>query len=299
MNTNYENKLLNHFIPILYLHSKEKISPISIEEYIKNCELCINGTKTRVKKNILSEPKIVRKNKEILINKGNINLPLTNFYNNIPNKYLDYCGDYPIPNEYTINDIPIYGIVYEYKNYIDIIYIFNYYYNESYKFLFLYLGGGHQADIEHIRIRIDNKNLYNPNIPLKVLSIFFSAHSIDQGRWIKPNKIDWYNNEINGQPIVYVAKGSHANYNKPGTWYRFFGFANDKTVKNNSIIWKPKRVINLKLEDTLMSYRGDMGNNGVNDLNRQWINAPDENINSSFLYRFFYPLVNLSCISHH
>ena len=79
MNTTYENKLLNHFTPVLYLHTKEKISPISFEEYIKNCELCINGTKTRVKKNILSEPKIVRKNKEILINKGNINLPLTNF----------------------------------------------------------------------------------------------------------------------------------------------------------------------------------------------------------------------------
>ena len=44
---------------------------------------------------------------------------------------------------------------------------------------------------------------------------------------------------------------------------RIFGFANDKTIKNNlAIIWKPEIVINLNSCDDLMSYRGDMGNNG-------------------------------------
>lgn len=297
MNIQYENKILNHFIPVLYLHKNELISPISIKKYIDNCELCINGEKKKIQKNIFSEPKIVRENKDVLIEKGKISLPLNNFYNNIPNKYLNYCGDYLLPNQYNLNQIPIYGLVQEYNNFIDIIYIFNYYYRNPYKFGFFYLGTHHQADIKHIRIRIDNKNCYNKTIPLNVLSIYYSAHSIDQGRWVKPNDIDWYNNKKNEQPIVYVAKGSHANYNKPGTWYRMLGFANDKTIKDKAIIWRPDNVINLKQRDDLMSYNGDMGNNGVPDLNRHWYNPPQKNEKASLLYRFFYPLTKLNCFA--
>lgn len=297
MNTDYENELLYHFMPVLYLHKDELTSPISIKDYFNNCELCVNGTKKKIQKNLFTEPKIIRENKEVLIERGNINLPLTNFYNSIPNKYLNYCGDYLLPNQYSINQIPIYGLVKEYKEYIDVIYIFNYYYNNSYKVLGMYVGGEHQADIEHIRVRISINNLYSRIIPHEVLSIYYSAHSKDQGRWVKPDNIDWYNGIKNQQPIVYVAKGSHANYNKPGTWYRIFGFANDKTMKNNAIIWKPEIVINLNSCDDLMSYRGDMGNNGVHDLNRNWAEAPPQNIKASFLYRFFYPLIKTSCIT--
>ena len=58
---------------------------------------------------------------------------------------------------------------------------------------------------------------------------------------------------------------------------------------------KPEYVINLKTRDDLMSYRGDMGNNGAHDLNRNWYYPPSENIKGSFLYRFFYPLTKLNC----
>ena len=44
----------------------------------------------KIQKNLFTEPKIIRENKEVLIERGNINLPLTNFYNSIPNKYLNY-----------------------------------------------------------------------------------------------------------------------------------------------------------------------------------------------------------------
>tara|TARA_Y100000389_G_scaffold145439_1_gene143983 strand:+ start:525 stop:1424 length:900 start_codon:yes stop_codon:yes gene_type:complete len=297
MNIQYENKILNYFIPVLYLHTNETISPISIKKYIDNCELCINGKKKKIQKNIFTKPEIIRENKEVLIKKGKILLPLNNFYNNIPNKYLDYCGNYSLPNQYTINQVPIYGLVQEYREFIDIIYIFNYYYYNPYKFFYIYIGEAHQSDIEFIRVRIDNKNFYNRTIPFKVLSIFYSGHSTEQGRWVKPSQIDWYNNKKNAQPIVYVAKGSHANYNKPGTWYRNFGFTNDKTVRRNALVWKPDNVINLKTRDDLMSYRGDMGNNGVHDLNRKWYNPPPDNTKGSFLYRFFYPLTKLNCFS--
>ena len=51
MNIQYENKILNHFIPVLYLHKNELISPISIKKYIDNCELCINGEKKKIQMN--------------------------------------------------------------------------------------------------------------------------------------------------------------------------------------------------------------------------------------------------------
>ena len=56
-------------------------------------------------------------------------------------------------------------------------------------------------------------------------------------------------------------------------------------------------VINLKQRDDLMSYNGDMGNNGVPDLNRHWYNPPQKNEKASLLYRFFYPLTKLNCFA--
>ena len=281
LSANY--KLLYQFTPVLYLHPDELTSPMSIDSYINNCELCIGGKKKKLQKTPFNKPIIIRKDKTTLISKSKVSLPLVNKYNIMPDKYFNYCGKYNLPNRILIDQIPIYGLIKEYKDYIDIIYIFYYYYNNSYKWFNIYVGGEHQADLENIRIRI-NKLTY------EVQKIYFSAHSTGQGRWVESENIEWYNNIPNTHPIIYVAKGSHANYPKPGTWYRIFGFANDKTNKNNAIIWKPDNVINLDERDDLMSYHGDMGNNGVQDLNRNWINPPSEKIHAKFFYRFFYPL---------
>ena len=58
--------------------------------------------------------------------------------------------------------------------------------------------------------------------------------------------------------------------------------------KKNAIKWKPENVINLHERDDLMSYRGDMYNNGINDLNKFIQESPPhEKTYSTFLYRFF------------
>ena len=44
-----------------------------------------------------------------------------------------------------------------------------------------------------------------------------------------------------------------------------------------------------------MSYDGDMGNNGVDDLNRNWKIPPSEKIHPGFFYRFFYPVSKSLC----
>ena len=293
-----EYDLLNRFIPILYLHPKEETSPISIENYIENSELCIGGKRKKIQKYPWNKPIVIRKNKNILIEKGKVTLPLPTRYKIMPDKYLDYQGKYSIPNRITMDIIPIYGLIEYYENYIDIIYIFNYYYNNAYKIFGIYIGGEHQADIEHIRIRITKNKQMDKKIesfPYNVSKIYFSAHTTDQGRWVKSKNIEWHNNIPNGRPIIYVAKGSHANYPSPGTWYRIFGFANDKTKKKDAIKWKPYEVINLNDREDIMSYDGDMGNNGVDDLNRNWKIPPSEKIHPGFFYRFFYPVSKSLC----
>ena len=290
-----EFQLLHKFSPVLYLHPNELTSPISLDDYIYNCELCVGGKKKKIQKTPFNKPEIIRKDKNVLIEKNKIKLPLKTNYDIIPDKYLNYCGKYDIPNRTNIDLVPIYGLVQQYQNYIDLIYIFNYYYNNPYKFLGIYVGGEHQADLEHIRIRIINDQHYDIN-NYRVQTIYYSAHSTGQGRWEKLQNIEWYNDINNGHPIIYVAKGSHANYPNPGTWYRIFGFANDKTSKKDAIIWKPDTIINLNNRDDLMSYHGDMGNNGVHDLNRNWNIPPSSNIYATFFYRFFYPL-SKCCIS--
>ena len=70
-------------------------------------------------------------------------------------------------------------------------------------------------------------------------------------------------------------------------------------MKENAIEWKPTTIVNLKDRDDLLSYHGSMGNNGVDDFNRNWINAPSSDIHPGFCYRFFYPLSRyvLNCCS--
>lgn len=282
----YDYKILYKFMPVLYLHPDEKISPLSFEKYILKSELCVFGKRKTIQKTLFTPPETIREFRNVLINKGDIRLPLNNFYNNIPNIYLNYCGNYSKPTQPNLDLVPIYGMVRHYKHFIDIIYIFNYPYNESYKLFGMYIGGQHQADIEYIRVRIDNNNFFNDIIPITVKKIFYSAHNDNQGMWVKGKDVHWENGKINTRPIVYVSKDNHANYPWPGTWLRMLGFANDITTKKNAIIWKPNTVINLKQRDDLMSFRGKMGNNGVTSLYRDWDDIPPNN-KSSFTNRFF------------
>lgn len=75
--------------------------------------------------------------------------------------------------------------------------------------------GYHEHDIEFVRIYYVRE---------KPTSVFFSAHSPNQGSWIK-----WEDCEHgeDGALVVYVSRNSHANYHCSGIHWRMFGFAND------------------------------------------------------------------------
>jgi hypothetical protein len=142
----------------------------------------------------------------------------------------------------------------------------------------IYLAGEHQADIENVRIRINKEGT-------KITNMYFSAHGGDQCRWAHYDNIEWY--EYGVRPIVYVAKGSHANYPNSGTWWRIFGFANDKTEKG--IKWCPDNLVNLEDRSDLVNFNGPLGNGGCY-IGGTWANAAPLNQCPSFSFRFFYPV---------
>ena len=266
--TTRQLRLLAKYKPILYLHKKEEISPLSFEEYIYNSEL-YNG-----------------ENNTLLISCENITFPLSDEIKNLNNKYLNYVGGFVSPNYYRIKYVPYYGFVYEYKNHIDIVYIFNYFYKKSYKWFNINIGKQHQCDIKHIRIRINKQETH-------IIGIYFEGYNKDLGMWIlnENNNIEFENNDnLKQHPIIYVSKHSHVCYPKKGKWIKSFGFMNDYT--NKGIYWYPNHVINLDAHDNdLLSYNGKMDNSKkINNINREHYKIAPEIKNKNLVYRFFYPI---------
>lgn len=88
---------------------------------------------------------------------------------------------------------------------VDVEYWSFYAYNDG------FLGFNHEADWEHVTVSIDPKANASQG---KVLQVFFSAHK--GGTTLKPGDASL---QMDGtHPISYIAKGTHANYPKPGTY---------------------------------------------------------------------------------
>lgn len=79
------------------------------------------------------------------------------------------------------------------------------------------IDGAHEADWEHITVE------YN-TFSQQVEQVFMSAHDTE-GRYYSPNEIEW----IDQHPVVYAALGSHASYNKIGSFDRTGFRPNDYT----------------------------------------------------------------------
>jgi len=118
--------------------------------------------------------------------------------------------------------------------------------------------GEHWIDIEYITLRFYGSKQDIMNIS-NILPdyVFFSEHK--RGTWKK------YKNLISTDPEhinVFIAKSSHALYWKPSTFYRYFGFGNDKC--NNGIkiplenidicVYDPQNVDSLFEYDTLSQF---------------------------------------------
>ncbi|MEA2750269.1 MAG: hypothetical protein QOI41_4412 [Myxococcales bacterium] len=88
---------------------------------------------------------------------------------------------------------------------VDIEYWAFYAYNDG------FLTFNHEADWEHVTVSIDPKG---NDAQGKALKVFFSAHKGGTTLNVGDPKLEMDGNH----PISYVAKGTHANYSKPGQY---------------------------------------------------------------------------------
>lgn len=98
--------------------------------------------------------------------------------------------------------------------------------------------GYHYKDIERIKI------LYSMS-DFKPKKVFFSAHAWE-GTYIEISECEFtYDNSL----VVYVAKSSHANHHKPGTYWRILGFANDHCSNDG------KHIKPILIQDQTIKYK--------------------------------------------
>jgi len=253
--------LLNTYSPIAYLHTDEKYFPNSIEYILQNSSL-------------------KKKDGTILLNS-----PITS--KQLYETYKDASGNNTeiiIPddkivgqnNKNNINQVPVYGYATRIGGNVYLFYSFLYSYNGPKKVAGIRDVGAHYGDLEHITVVLDQAS--------NIKEIFYAAHSSDQGRWVKPDQVEFEGSH----PIVYIANGSHASYPKEGVVFRFYGFGNDYT--NKGLKWTPPVIRVYKdnedgfNKDTMgwIYYGGSIGKDGVGSLGaRDFLVSGDDRNNKS------------------
>lgn len=100
--------------------------------------------------------------------------------------------------------------------------------------------GSHVTDVEFVRAYYDDA--------LQPTKWFLSCHTNKDGHWIEINDVK------SDRLVVWVARGTHAHYPKPGTWVRIVGLAND--VCSNGQEWKPNKFKFLERKDEFLNVFG-------------------------------------------
>jgi len=237
-NTTKYTRLAQQFMPILYFHKKEKFFPLSIEEYLSKCSL--------VNRNV----------PHLKIGKGDVQKEDLLLYND-GNHDLFICQE-NIKSGKSRHIINIYAKVVETDEFYYISYYMIFINNPGYNICCWKDVGGHKYDLEHITIKVNKVN--------NVLdTCFFSAH--DDGEMHPLKNIELQE----GHPVVYIAKNSHATYNKSGTHFRIWFVANDKCKKHISVFQR----LHLLGKESWENFTGRMSQDGGSLMcTRRWYNQP-------------------------
>lgn len=203
--------LVSKFTPLIYLHPEEKHYPVDINWLLRNSTLKDFNDNTTIKSPTQRD----------LYN-------IAQKYNFQPRKEGDVVLGFE-PSTYRgqspVSDVPIYALVREKNDKIYITYIILFSYNGSYNISGLAYVGEHPGDMEHITVEASKDGT--------LLRVFFSAHGVKDGRWVKAEEIQ----KENGKIVAYNAVNGHGLYPYEGTAIRFGGAANDILIKGEK--WEP------------------------------------------------------------
>jgi len=191
------------------------------------------------------------------------------------------------------NDAPIYARVRSYRSYYEIVYVFHYPYNGPYHIFGLIPAGIHDADFEHLVVRVRRKTREEiaeggneVDVGGEILHVWYGSHGYKDGYWAtaaKNNKkMRRHEFELRDgtHPVIYIAHHSHAIYSHPSTYWRILGFANDVCVRDENSIWTPSEVVLIydpshyrfdasKTSTSWVGYRGHWCCDGISSVQCQ------------------------------
>lgn len=145
--------------------------------------------------------------------------------------------------------------------------------------------GAHDVDVEFVRLYLDDSETL-------VTKAFFSAHSYDRGRWLKPADITYDADSpytSMRRPKVFVARGSHGNYPLPGCFPQLWCVGNDNADPHGKL-WDPMLFSALKPLDPQIVLE-KFGNDFTQFYAQtdQLVGAPSGAL-ANLAYNLFYPL---------
>lgn len=222
--------LLYRYRPVLWFHPDETFYPIRFEKYITFCNVYHKDTL------LASSPTVSE---------------FTTLLECFPHHELRLNPiSFPTQHFYTV-----YSFIREIDSYYELVYIFFYAYNDFRRCLCI--NGNHNADLEHItlRIRKDNEQLEK---------MYFGAHGYKDGITLFASEIEM----VEDRPMVYVALGSHAMYPSPQSYYRYFGCGNDYTARGTMIL--EYNLEHLSDHSLLIQYKGKLGEKTASLTTQTW-----------------------------
>lgn len=244
-----EDLILNiclKYQPVLYFYKTEKYFPVNLEDYIVNCTL--NKNKEVILDTINDPLDIVNTDVDAGLDPtlGNNKSYYLQLKDTASNRNLRYGAVWKIkgssmnktlypqdPNSHVF----VMNVEHELEgHFMDISYVYNYSYNGTL--------APHYFDAECITIRLQVLDDAEPTSTAVVTmprAVALSAHG--SNTWYSWEGIQKY--KTTQRPVLYVAKGSHAFYTKPGTNSRFFFFGSEPT--NAHWLWEDYPLLLLSI----------------------------------------------------
>ena len=266
-NLDFYREAVSKYSPIIHFHSLEDYFTCNLNDYTRYCDLFDKKNNSVLVEdfndlndfeNFIDENLELQKDNEIYFLRIKDD---KNYFGDVETSeiYATISNISEIDESFEIN----YWMFYPFNGYTSLL--ISPYFGEKYRCisnifsLFHYLGT-HQADWEHIKVKITNQ---------QIEKIYYSAHGSSEGRWYFPNEIEFTENH----PHVYSAWHSHASYPFAGTIHRtpsvkifghsikipFIGWLLKDYTNNKGITLNTCEISILSDDQTWLKYGGRWG----------------------------------------
>lgn len=291
------HELVYQYRPVLYLHGDEDHYPCDVEYYLDHAELYYGDVRLqhKVKPEELGSHRFLESEKQRIaelraqqFDNDSINQQTSHTARNKPVQFNlrlrpDGRGGLDSRSGRQLNSVPLYAYVRRHGSGYDLVYITHYSYNGAYRIAGCIDAGMHDADFEHMTIRL--------NASMAVIAVWYGSHGWRDGCWRFPGQFEV---EAGCRPVAYVAYHGHGLYPEPGRWWRIWGFAND--VCERGPRWDAETVHLLHIShchretpchQSWLSFSGWWELEGINSVHQQqwWYEEPRES--NSFWRRMF------------